>query len=163
MKITVIYYSLSGKTRTIAERIHADCIGDIIEVVPDHPYSTLSAVTKGCYRALTGAADLIVPGVINVGDTDLVVLATPVWAGKPTPVINAAIRSLTGQEEKKAFLVVTCSDTKSGGQAISLLRTRVSERGLEVIGEAVLDKKAVISEGSIGGLIKKLRSAEGGV
>lgn len=158
MKITVIYYSLSGKTRTIAEKIRREFSGDLIEVAPKQQYSTLSAVTKGCYRSLTGTEDPITPEKIDVTDVDLIVLATPVWAGRPTPVINGAIHALFGQGGKKTFLIATCGDAKSGDQAIALLRTRASDSGLVVIGDAILDKQAVISEASITGLIGKIRS-----
>jgi hypothetical protein len=157
MKITVIYHSHSGKTRTIAEKIHHQLGGDLIEVVPNQQYSTLSAVTKGCYRALTGTADSVTPDSIALGDTDLVVFACPVWAGKPTPVMNGALKVLSGESGKRAFLIVTCNDAKSGGQAIALLKSHVSDAGLIPAGEGVLDKHAVISDQAITPLIEKIR------
>ncbi|HWQ63415.1 MAG TPA: NAD(P)H-dependent oxidoreductase [Methanospirillum sp.] len=161
MKITVIYHSHSGKTRTIAEKIHHQLGGDLIEVVPNQQYSTLSAVTKGCYRALTGTADSVTPDSIALGDTDLVVFACPVWAGKPTPVMNGALKVLSGESGKRAFLIVTCNDAKSGGQAIALLKSRVSDVGMVPAGEGVLDKHTVISDQAITPLIEKIRLTGG--
>lgn len=158
MKITVIYHSHSGKTRTIAEKIHQNLGGDLLEVVPNQQYSTLSAVTKGCYRALTGVADLVTPDSIALDDADLVVLACPVWAGKPTPVMNGALKTLSGEDGKRVFLIVTCNDAKSGGQALALLKSRASDAGLIPVGEGILDKHAVISDQAITPLIGKIRS-----
>ncbi len=159
MKITVIYHSHSGKTRAVVEKISRQLGGDIIEVVPNQPYSTLSAVTKGCYRALTAAADAITPNQISLADSDLVVLACPVWAGKPTPVINGALRSLSGGEGKRAFVVTTCGDAKSGDQATALLKIRASEAGMVVVGGETLDKQGVINETAILSLIENIRKA----
>ncbi|PWR72103.1 flavodoxin family protein [Methanospirillum lacunae] len=161
MKITVIYHSHSGKTRIIVEKIHHKIGGDLIEVVPNQQYSTLSAVTKGCYRALTGTADLVTPASIALDDADLVVLACPVWAGKPTPVMNGALKALSGEDGKRVFLIVTCNDAKSGEQAITLLRSRVTDAGLIPVGEGILDKHAVISDQAITPLIEKIRSVDG--
>lgn len=159
MKITVIYHSHSGKTRTIAEKIHRQLDAELIEVAACQQYSTLSAVTKGCYRALTGSADTVTPDKIPVDDTDLVVLACPVWAGKPSPVMNGALKALSGGGGKRAFLIVTCNDSKSGDQAITLLKSRASDAGLVPAGEGVLDKQAVISDQAIMPLIERIRSA----
>ncbi|WP_319579074.1 hypothetical protein [uncultured Methanospirillum sp.] len=159
MKITVIYHSHSGKTRTIVEKIHRQLDADLIEVVPNQQYSTLSAVTKGCYRALTGTADIITPDQISLDETDLVVLACPVWAGKPSPVMNGALKALSGGGGTRAFLLVTCNDAKSGDQAIALLKSRASDAGLVPVGEGILDKQAVISDQAIVPLIERIRSA----
>jgi len=158
MNTTIIYHSHSGKTRTIAEKIHRQLGGDLIEVVPNQQYSTLSAVTKGCYRALTAAADSVTPDTISLEDTDLVVLGCPVWAGRPTPVMNGALQAISGGGGKRAFLFVTCNDTKSGEQAVSLLSTRASDAGLITTGMGILDKQTVISEQAIGSLIEKIRA-----
>ncbi len=143
----------------VAEKIHRHLGGDLIEAVPHQQYSTLSAVTKGCYRALKGSADPVTPDSISLEDTDLVVLACPVWAGKPTPVMNGVLRVISGGGGKRVFMVVTCNDAKSGHQAIALLKSHASDTGLVPSGEGVLDKQAVISDQAIIPLIERIRSA----
>ncbi|MDD1730254.1 MAG: NAD(P)H-dependent oxidoreductase [Methanospirillum sp.] len=159
MNITVIYHSHTGKTRAVVEKISRQLGGNIIEVVPNQQYSTLSAVTKGCYRALTAAADAVTPDQISLTDSDLVVLASPVWAGKPTPVINGALRSISGGEGKRVFVVTTCGDAKSGDQATTLLKIRAYETGMIVVGGETLDKQGVINETAILSLIEKIKAA----
>ena len=54
MKTSIIYHSYSGITRGIAEKIQKACGGDLIEVKPKQNYSSLTAYTLGCYRAMKG-------------------------------------------------------------------------------------------------------------
>ena len=47
MKTSIIYYSFSGITRGIAEKIQKGCGGDLVEVKSKEHYSKLTAYTKG--------------------------------------------------------------------------------------------------------------------
>lgn len=158
MNIIIIYHSHSGKTKQVAEKIQKSLSGDSIEVTPQHPYSSVMVYPKGCYRAMKGEIDDVTPESIDVSGYDLVVMASPVWAGKPTPVINGAIRALSGCSDKQAFLVLTCGVEKSGQEAVPFFRKRVEEKGLLCAGEAVLDKKQVDDTGAIEELISSIRS-----
>jgi flavodoxin len=149
MKTGIIYYSLSGKTRSVVEKLHGTLEGDLIEVSVNPPYSTLSAVTKGCYRALKGSADEVLPDQIDISGYDRVVFATPVWAGRSTPAIHGAINNLHGFQGKSTFLICTCGDAKSGEQALSQLKSLLEEKGMKVAGSVILDKKKVIDGGTI--------------
>ncbi len=67
---------------------------------------------------------------------DLIIIGTPVWAWKPAPAMNAAVQALTGCEGKMAVIFVTCSGQP--GEALSLLNTALTERGVEVMAEICL-------------------------
>src|SRR5271157_3554973 len=108
MKTCIIYHSYSGITRGVAEKIQKTCGGDLIEVTLKQNYSTLTAYTLGCYRAMKEECDPIEPETIDVSASDLIVIGTPVWAFKATPAINAAIAALKGCEGKKAVIFATC-------------------------------------------------------
>jgi len=100
MKICIIYHSYSGITRGIAERLKASCGGDLLEVKPRKDYNTLTAYTLGCRKAMNREADPVYPDSIDVSSYDLIVIGTPVWAWKATPVTNGAIAALKGCEGK---------------------------------------------------------------
>ncbi len=159
MKTGIIYYSLSGKTRNVVEKLHGTIDGDLIEVSVNPPYSTLSAVTKGCYRALKGSADEVLPDQIDVSGYDLLVIATPVWAGRSTPAIHGAINNLHGFQGKPTFLICTCGDAKSGEQALSQLTSLLEEKGMKVVGSVILDKKNVIDGGMIAAIPQMIEKA----
>ncbi|PKL60264.1 MAG: ArsR family transcriptional regulator [Methanomicrobiales archaeon HGW-Methanomicrobiales-4] len=161
MKIGIVYHSHSGITRGVAEKIQKAVQGDLIEVRPQRQYSSLTVVAKGCYRALRGLSDPVTPPAIDVSGYDLIVLASPVWAGRPTPVINGAIDSFTGYQGKKVFLMVTCKDAKSGEQAVEEFKSRIEGKGMIPVRAGVLDSHRVNDETSINDLITDIRSVAG--
>lgn len=133
MKTIIVYHSFSGVTRGIAERVRAACGGDLVEVRPRQPYSKLTAYTFGAFRARGVKADAIEPASIDVSAYDLIVLGTPVWAGRPTPVANAAVEALVGVEGRSAVLFATCG--AQPGEALPRLKDALAAKGVGVIGE----------------------------
>ncbi len=157
MKPCIIYHSYSGVTRGIAEKINAACGGDLIEVTPKDNYSTLSAYSVGCFRARKEVCDPIDPETIDVSAYDLVVIGTPVWAWKATPVINGAIAALKGCEGKKAVIFATCGS--SAKDTLPIMKSALGKKGLRVVGEIVLNKSEISKNEKIGELIAAVSSA----
>lgn len=162
MKTAIIYHSYSGKTRSVVKKINDILGGELIEVSPVETYSSVMVYPKGCYRALKGVKDKITQKEIDISGYDLVILASPVWAGKPTPVINGALDVLKGHEGKRAFIIMTSKDAKSGKEAINVFKENVQAIGLIISGEAVLDKKMVDDQASIDNIIASIRSSDDG-
>lgn len=160
MKTAIIYHSHSGITRGVAEKIQESLDGEMIEVTPEKAYSSLTVVPKGCYRAMRGLKDPVIPKTIDVSGYDQIVLASPVWAGKPTPVINGAIEGLTGCQGKKVFAILTCGSAKSGKEAVAPFVESLNMKGLEVFGTAVLDRDGAVDPESIADVASKIRSCE---
>jgi flavodoxin len=159
MKTSIIYHSYSGNTRSVAEKVHAACGGKLIEVISKEYSSRITAYTIGCYRAMKGMSDPIEPEKIDVSADDLIVIGTPVWAGKATPAINAAVAALEGCKGKKAVIFATCG--KDGGDSLAILKKALGERGVTVAGEFVFDRTGVKDPERINAMIAKIQS--GGV
>lgn len=51
VKILVAYFSWSGNTKAVAEEIHKQVGGDIVEIVPATPYSETYSVTVAKAKA----------------------------------------------------------------------------------------------------------------
>jgi len=139
LKACVIFYSLTGVTRGIAEGIRNSSGCDLIEVKTQHEYSAFTAYTTGVLRSRKGASDAIVPDEIDVSQYDLLIIGTPVWAWKPAPAINAAVRALKGCEGKMAVVFVTCHEHP--GEALPILNKALAERGIEVMAEICLTQE----------------------
>jgi len=79
-KVLVVYYSLSGRTRDIAERIQTKTNADIYEIKPvediKNSFSlyikSKSDLKKGTYPALQG-------NMPDIGRYDLVFVGSPIW------------------------------------------------------------------------------------
>ncbi len=139
MRICIIYYSHSGVPRGVAEKIQAACGGDRIEVRPKTNYTTLTAYTSGCRKALNEERDPITPEVIDVSTYERLVIGTPVRAFKPTPPINAAIAALKCCEEKRAVLFATCGGMP--GETLPILARALAARAVAVSGTQVLTRR----------------------
>ncbi|WP_067049161.1 metalloregulator ArsR/SmtB family transcription factor [Methanofollis ethanolicus] len=137
----VVYYSYTGVTRNVARQIQSACSCDLVEVKTQKDYSTFTAYTTGVLRSRKGACDPIVPEEIDVSPYDLLIIGTPVWAWKPAPPINAAVKALSGCEGKKAVVFVTCCGQP--GEALPLLRKALASRGVEVVTEISLTQEDV--------------------
>jgi flavodoxin len=157
MKTSIIYHSYSGNTRGVAEAVHAACGGKLIEVIPRVYSSRLTAYTIGCYRAMKGMCDPIEPAAIDVGADDLIVIGTPVWAGRATPAINAAVAALQGCIGKKAVIFATCGGKER--DTLPILKAALEARGVTVSGEFVFDKAGVKDPDRINAMISAIKTA----
>ena len=160
MKISIIFHSYSGITRGIAERIQAACGGDLIEVKPKTPYNKITAYTTGSMRARREEADPVDPGEIDLASSDLIVMGTPVWFWKTTPVINGAIGALKNCQGKKAVVFATCGS--KAGEAIPIMKRALQEKGVTVVGEFVLTRKDIGNEQKIAELVDAVKAAAAG-
>jgi len=158
MKTCIIYHSYSGITRTVAEEIKKTCGGDLVEVNPEEAYSTLTAYTIGSYRAMKGEKDRIRPASIDTSGYDLIVIGTPIWFGKATPVINAAVDAIRGCEGKKAVIYATCASQAK--ETLPKMKKDLEAKGVTVIGMSELSKKDIAGKVRIADLIATVKSLE---
>ena len=158
MKAITIFYSFSGSTRGVAEKVKVACGGDIIEIKPKEKYSSLSAYTLGCFRALREERDPIDPETVDVAAYDLIVIGTPVWAWKATPPINAAVAALLNCKGKRAVLFATCG--ASAKDTLPNLRKALAAKGVNVVGEFVFTKKEIEEGTKIDDLIAGVNAVQ---
>lgn len=88
-KILVAYFSWSGNTKAVAEEIHKQVGGDIVEIVPATPYSETYSVTVAKAKAeqAAGARPAISTKIADFDKYDVVFLGYPNWWGSfPMPV-----------------------------------------------------------------------------
>ncbi len=156
MTITTLFYSFTGVTRGIAEKIQAECGGELIEATAVKPYSKFTAYAKGGLRAMKGEADKVKPSPIDVSKSDLLVIGTPVWALRAAPPTNGIVQALTGCEGKTAVIFATC-----GGEAkdtLMHLAEALAAKGVEVRVKIVLDRNDVLNNTKVDALIAAVKS-----
>ena len=158
MSITTIFYSHSGITGGVAQQIQDACGGELVEVTPAKPYSKISAYSQGCRRAMKGECDDITPASIDVSESDVIVIGTPVWASRAAPPVNAAVEALTGCKGKTAILFATCKGMPK--DTLPHLAEALTAKGVKVAGEYVLTKNDVQDKEKIDALIAAVKSAD---
>jgi len=146
MKILVIYYSQTGRTKRVAKEL-TDILGSRgaevkqarIEPEEERDYNT------NIREARKGVAAKIKPTLTNVSDYDLVCVGTPVWSSALATPVNGYLVACSGLKGKKAV----CFTTYGGGSARSTLkklRTKLEEKGAEVIDSLWIDSTRLFND-----------------
>ena len=94
MKPLIIFYSYSGKTRVIAEKLAAAESAGIAEIKDVKRPGKLKAYTAGIFASIKGKAWPIRPLGVNFAEYDRLILLAPVWADNPPPPFNATLEQL---------------------------------------------------------------------
>ena len=146
MPVCIVFHSETGNTRAVAERLAPLVGGDLIEVTDLAHYSKISRYISGGRRAMKGESATIEPATIDVTAYNTVVIGTPVWAGNPTPAINAAIEAFVGIEGKPA--VVFCTSGGMPGKTLEAVTAMLAGRGAD-------------ARGVVGFTVRDVRTGEG--
>lgn len=110
MESLVVYYTRTGNTRFVAEKI-ADCLDADIEEIVD------KTNREGWFGFLRSAVEAMVGGETDIEETecspdnyDLIILGSPVWARKITPAVRTYLKKHDFPGKKVAFFNTNDSD-----------------------------------------------------
>ena len=105
MKSLVVYYTRSGNSRFIAETIAAEIGADVEEVIDLKKRTGILGWLRGGRDAKQGKETEIAPTKKTPANYELIVVGTPIWAGKPTPAINTFLKKndLSGKKVAAFF------------------------------------------------------------
>ena len=108
MKAAIVYYSLSGNTSYVAEKVAAILAADRIPLVPvkAYPDSGFKKFFWGGKSALMGDKPVLEPYAFDPESYDLVIFGAPVWAGTFAPPLRTCMethRSALQNKRKAAF------------------------------------------------------------
>jgi flavodoxin len=92
MKSLVIYYTRDGNTRFVAETIAAEIGADLEEVVDLKKRSGILGYLSGGRAAMQGKETKISPTIKSPAGYELIVVGSPIWAGKPAPALTTYLR-----------------------------------------------------------------------
>lgn len=105
MKTLIVYYSLEGNTRLIAETIARSINGDILELKPEKDIPS-----KGFLRFVVGGKQVLFKECPklkalekNIEDYDVIFLGSPVWAGTFAPAFNTFFSQKEIENKKVAL------------------------------------------------------------
>lgn len=161
MSVCIICHSETGNTRAVAERLAAALGGDLVGVKDLAGYSKVGMYLKGIPRAVQGKNADIDPAVIDVSAYDILVVGTPVWAGSPTPAINAGVAALTGIAGKPT--IVFCTFGGSPGKTLETLKAMLAGRGADVRGAVPFTAGDARKGIGVEALADFVRRADGGM
>lgn len=122
-KMLVVYYSRSGNTRVVAEKLHTALGGDIVELQTVHPYpEEYRATTDQAQKELK--ANYFPPlktSVDDIGPYDVILVGSPSWWGTFASPVRGF---LAGHDFSGKKLAPFITHEGSGlGKSVSDLRT----------------------------------------
>jgi flavodoxin len=145
--ILVVYYSLTGHTRQVARQIASASGADIDPIVDvaGRQYKPWDMFWLGM-RAIFQRPEPIQEPIFDPRDYDLVILGTPVWAGRMAPPVMTYLKQHLGQLKQVALFC-----TEGGANGERALRQIAELTGLEpkaqlIVTEAELKTGAVQDE-----------------
>lgn len=134
MSTAVVYYTLSGNTQYVAETLAQHLDARTVPLRERGNRSGFLGFMKSGFQASLGLESRLEENPWDsVLSDDVLYLATPLWAAKPTPAMNAFVNR--GDFAGKRVHVVTLqADPRAAGseKAHRLLRERLERRGATV-------------------------------
>lgn len=136
MKSLVAYYSRTGKTKYVAEKIASELKAEIEEVVDLKNRKGWFGFLKAGYEATAGKETEIGEMRRSPRDFDLIVVGTPVWNSRPSSAIKTYLKRNDLSEKKVALF---CTNDSSGKEK-ALERVKSLIPAVNVVGELVVSK-----------------------
>lgn len=132
MKKAVVFYSLSGNTQAAAKEIAEGIGADLIELKLVKPFPTEKSkqLALGGMQAMFGMKPAIQELSKNIKEYDVLILGTPIWAGK----IAAPVHSFLNKYQilDKIVAVFTFSGGGDNKRCIAKLSKRLPRLKVEV-------------------------------
>jgi len=113
MKSLVVYYSRSGNTRFLAEKISQKIGGDIEEIIDKKRRKGPLGFVIGGFDATRGRKTDIAEMKKSPRTYDLIVVGTPMWNKRITPAVRTYLED-NKFSEKRVALFCTNNGSKSG-------------------------------------------------
>ena len=125
MKTLIVFYSYSGRTRTVAQELAAKEAFDITEIKAVKAFGKLKAYTAGIFASIKGKQWPILPLDVELSGYDRLMLLAPIWAGNPPPAFNALLELLP--PGKTIAVIMVSASGKSDCR--ERLETTIKEKG----------------------------------
>ena len=124
MKTAIIYYSMSGNTEYVAEKIAKQIGADIIKIEPEkaYPDSGAKKFIWGGKSAVMGDMPKLKPYEFKADEYDRIVFGFPVWASTFTPPIRTFIDENREALKGKKLAAFTCLAGSGGEKALDKLK-----------------------------------------
>ena len=142
MKTLIVFYSRTGTTKKVAERLARELNADLEELVDQDKRLGALGYLKSGREAMQKKLATILPPQKNPTDYDLVIIGTPVWAH----AMSCAIRTyLTDQKGKVSKIALFATQSGSGGETV--LRQIEELTGLVSRAKLIVTTKEAVKDG----------------
>jgi flavodoxin len=124
MSCRVFYFTRTGNSKRVAERIAEKVECGISEITDDISWKGLLGWLRGGFYSLQGKeTNISISETGDIGSYDKIVLVAPLWAGNTAPAGYTFIKKY--REEIKKLHVVICNDGSKVEKAFLNLEEKV--------------------------------------
>jgi menaquinone-dependent protoporphyrinogen IX oxidase len=143
MTSLVVYYSLTGKTRLVAQVIAEALNAALVEITERRPIPWPLVYLSGSLAAIMNRGREINPINVDLKQYERIFIGSPIWASRPVPAVNSFIYqtnfegrsiipffSMGGTTPEKALANITAKIEKSQGRvagSFAITSNRVSD------------------------------------
>ena len=112
--ILCIYYSRTGKTRSVMAEIAKSLEAELVEITDGVDRSGLMGAMKSCLDAVRKSTRFLehFETQRDLKDYDLVIIGTPVWAGRCSSITREFLKKY-GMDLQRVAYVITRADEKN--------------------------------------------------
>lgn len=154
-KTLVVYFSWTGHTRQVAEAVAAELGADLEEIREVNPRAGWIAYFRSAGEALRKTVVPINPAAKTPSAYDLVVLGTPVWAGRMSAPVRAYI---TQQWPSLRRIALFCTQgSANGATALAQMADLAGKRPLATMMVGERELKSGAWRQKVAGFVKQLR------
>jgi flavodoxin len=156
MKSLIVYYSLTGKTRLVAQAIAETLNATLVEITEKTRKLGLFVYLIGGFGAITNRGSKINPLDVDLKQYEEIFVGSPIWASRPVPAVNSFIYhtnfegrnvipffSMGGTTAEKALANVTVKIEKSHGKvagSFAVTSYKVSDEEIIARGKEAMKK-----------------------
>lgn len=102
-RILVVYYSMGGNTRAIANEIRDLTGADIEEIAEPHRRHGLSGVVRALFDTMLRRSPAIIPAAYDPAVFEALLLGGPVWGGRMAAPVRAYAKRYGGRPLRVGF------------------------------------------------------------
>lgn len=103
MKNLIVFYSRSGVTEQLAQKMSEMTGWEIVELADSQPRQGFSGYMKACWQALAGKQTEIQVLNNDFSAYDCVIVGTPIWAGNMAPAVRTFLKQHQDKIKQLAF------------------------------------------------------------
>jgi flavodoxin len=146
MKSLVVYYSMTGKTRLVAQAIAEALNATLVEITERRPIPWPFVYVSGSFRAITNRGSKINPMHVDLKEYERIFVGSPIWGSRPAPAINSFIYQ-TNFEGRSIIPFFTMGGT-TPEKALANITAKIEKRQGKVAGSFAITSNRV-SDGEI--------------
>lgn len=147
MKTLVVYYSLTGKTRLVAQAIAEALNAMLVEIEERRPIPLPFVYVSGSFAAFMNWGSKINPIDVDLKQYERIFIGSPIWAYRPAPAINSFIYKTNF--EGRSIIPFFTMGGDNAEKALANITAKIERRQGKVASSFAITSYGVSDEGII--------------